>query len=282
MGSTPALSAIAHRPLAGSLPSLAEIVDGFKRSELAIRAAAISFRLLYALIPFALFVLALAGALSLDGLWNAHLAPDIAGRVSPSVYDVLNTTVQRVLAGRQAFWVTIGALLVLWETSSAARAVMAALDTIYETDRRRSTAERFRRSFWLAPACSVCVLAAGASLQLGPLVLGGALGAIARYVLAAALLWCTVTLLVRFAPAEPQPLGWVSFGSTLVIAGWLLTWSAYGLYITEIADPGSAFGALAAIIILLAFLQLSNVVLLTGALVDSLIRKRVTGDPQGK
>ena len=282
MGSTPALSDIVRRPLAGPLPSLDEIVDGFKRSELAIRASSISFRLLYALIPFALFSLALTGLLSLDSLWNVHLGPDIAARVSASVYDVLNTTVQRVLAGRQLFWVTIGALLVLWETSSAARAVMAALDTIYETDRRRSTLERFRRSFWLAPACSACVLAAGVSLQLGSLVLDGPLGAIARYVLAAALLWCTVTLLVRFAPADPPPLGWVSFGSTLVIAGWLLTWSAYGLYITKIADPGSAFGALAAIIILLAFLQLSNIVLLTGALVDSLIRERVTGDPQGK
>jgi|tagenome__1003787_1003787.scaffolds.fasta_scaffold20812328_2 membrane protein len=282
MGSTSALEGILHRPLAGSLPSLAEIADGFKRSELAIRASSISFRLLYALIPFALFALALAGALSLDSLWNVHLAPDIGSRVSPSVYDVLNTTVQRVLSGRQVFWVTVGALLVLWETSSAVRAVMAALDAIYDSARRRSTLERFRRSFWLAPACSACVLATGVVVQLGPLVADGVLATIARYLLAAALLWCTVTLLVRFAPAEPQPLGWVSFGSTLVILGWLVTWSAYGVYLTKVTDAGSAFGALAAIIILLAFLQLSNIVLLTGALVDALIRERVTGDPQGK
>jgi membrane protein len=275
MGSAPALEAI-------PLPPLGEVVDGFKRSELAIRASSVSFRLLYALIPFTLFVLALAGALSLGSLWTEHLAPEIAPKVSPAAYTVLDTTVRKVLTSSQVFWVTIGALLVLWETSAAVRAVMAAFDRIYESERRRSTLERFRRSFWLAPACGACVVAAAAVLQLGPLVLDGPLGAIVRYVLAAALLWCTVTLLVRFAPAEPQPLGWVSFGSALIVLAWLLTWSAYGVYITGIADPGSAFGALAAIIILLAFLQLSTVVLLTGALLDSLIRERVTGDPQGK
>jgi membrane protein len=281
MGSAPALEAI-RRPSDGPLPSLGEVVDGFQRSELAIRAGSVSFRLLYALIPFALFVLALAGLLSLGSLWTAHLAPDIAPKVSPPVYDILNTTVRKVLSSSQVFWVTIGALLVLWETSAAVRAIMAAFDRIYESEQRRSTLECFRRSFWLAPACGVCVVATAAVLQLGPLVVDGALGAIARYVLAAALLWCTVTLLVRFAPAEPQPLGWVSFGSTLIVLAWLVTWTAYGVYITGIADPGSAFGALAAIIILLAFLQLSTIALLTGALLDSLIRERVTGDPQGK
>jgi membrane protein len=282
MGSAPALEAIRRRPSDGPLPSLGEVVDGFQRSELAIRASSVSFRLLYALIPFALFVLALAGLLSLSSLWTAHLAPDIAPKVSPPVYDILNTTVRKVLSSSQVFWVTIGALLVLWETSAAVRAMMAAFDRIYESEQRRSTLECFRRSFWLAPACGVCVVATAAVLQLGPLVVDGASGAIARYVLAAALLWCTVTLLVRFAPAEPQPLGWVSFGSTLIVLAWLVTWTAYGVYITEIADPGSAFGALAAIIILLAFLQLSTIALLTGALLDSLIRERVTGDPQGK
>lgn len=282
MGSAPALEGIARRPLAGPLPSLAQIADGFRRSELAIRASAISFRALYALIPFVLFVLALAGALSLDSLWTAHLAPDIAPRVSPAVFDILDSTVSKVLSSRQGFWVTIGALLVLWETSAAVRAVMAAFDAIYESERRRSTVERFRRSAWLAIACGACLVATAVVLQLGPLVLDGPLGAILRYLLAAALLWLTVTLLVRFAPAEPQPLGWVTFGSGLVVVGWLVTWSAYGLYLTQVADAGSAFGALAAIIILLAFLQLSSLVLLVGTLADSLIREQVTGDPQGK
>src|SRR4051812_16014848 len=263
------VGALARSPLSGPLPSPARLIDAFRRNELTIRASAISFRALYALIPFALFVLALAGTLSLDSLWTSHLAPEIAPRVSPAVFQILDSTISNVLSSRQLFWVTIGFLLMLWGTSSAVRAVMKSFDAIYDTEDRRSTLERFRRSVWLALACGGCLVATVAVLHLGPLVLDGVLGGIVRYLLAAALLWSTVTLLVRFAPAAPQPLAWVSFGSSVVVVGWLITWSAYGFYITVIADLGSAFGAFAAIIVLLAFLQLSTLVLLIGALVDS-------------
>jgi membrane protein len=282
MESASALDGVAHRPLARPLPPIADIADGFRRYDIGTRASAIAFRTLYALLPFALFVLALAGLLSIGSLWSQHIAPEIAPKVSPPVFEILNSTARKVLTSRQVFWVTAGFLLMLWETSSAVRAVMTAFDSIYESTRQRPTLERYRRSAWLALACGGCIIAAAAALQLGPLVLDGALGAIARFLVAAALLWLTVTLLVRYAPTAPQSIGWVSFGSALVVAGWLVTWTVYGLYLSHIADAGSAFGAFAALIILLAFLQLSATVLLTGALVDSLIRGRMSGDRQGK
>src|SRR4051812_6785708 len=111
-----------RRSPAPSLPSLAEIVEGFHRHELIIRASAIAFRVLFALIPFALFLLGLAGLLSLDRLWTQDLAPNIASRVSPQVYEILDSTVRKVLGGRQLFWVTAGFGLALWEASAAVRA----------------------------------------------------------------------------------------------------------------------------------------------------------------
>ena len=61
-----------------------------------------------------------------------------------------------------------------------------------------------------------------------------------------------------------------------------MTWTLYGLYIAELADVGSVYGAFAAVIVLLAFLQMSATVLLTGALLDELVREDVTGQPRGK
>src|SRR4051794_6319607 len=247
-----------------------------------VRASAIAFRALAAAIPFALFVLALAGLLSLESLWTEHLAPEIGPQVSPSAYEILDSTARAVLGGRQGFWVTVGFALAAWELSAAVGAVMLALDKVYGARRRRRLPDMLVRSLWLALACGACVVGAAAALQLLPLVLDGFLGAIVRYLLAAALLWLTVTLLVRFGPATPQPIGWVTFGSTLVVAGWLVTWTLYGLYITRVADLGSVYGAFAVVIVLLAFLQLSAAVLLAGTLVDALVREEVTGDRQGK
>ncbi|HEY3019530.1 MAG TPA: YihY/virulence factor BrkB family protein, partial [Solirubrobacteraceae bacterium] len=272
MGLAASLARAVRRPPAPQLPAPAEIAEAFHRHELFVRASAIAFRLLFTLIPFTLFLLALAGALSLDSLWTRDLAPNIAPKVSPQVYDILDSTVRKVLGSRQLFWVTAGLALALWEASAAVRAVMQSLDAIYGSRKRRSLAERLLTSAWLALATGACVVAAAAALHLGPHVVGGFLGGLARYMVAAALLWLSVGLLVRFADAAPQPLGWVTFGSTLVVVGWLITWSAYGFYVTSLADLGSAFGAFAAVIVLLTFLQLSAVVLLTGTLLDALVR----------
>lgn len=270
------MATLAQRFPAFAVPPLGEVVDGFRRHELLVRASGIAFRTLFALIPLTLFGLALAGTLSLESLWTQHLAPEIAPKVSPSVYDILNSTATAVLGSRQVFWMTAGLALLTWELAAATRAVMRALDRIYHgRDEERPLRERVLTSIWLGLAAGAFVLAAAAILQFGPIP------AILRYLLAAAALWLTVGLLVRFGPAEPQPLSWVSFGSTLVVVGWLVTWSAYGLYVTHIADLGSAFGAFAAVIVLMTFLQLSASVLLAGALIDALIRETVTGDRQG-
>src|SRR5439155_24518951 len=106
MGLAASLAHAARRAPAPQVPALAEIVEGFRRHELLIRASGIAFRALFTLIPFTLFVLALAGALSLDSLWTKDLAPNIAPKVSPQVYDILDSTVRNVLGGRQLFWVT--------------------------------------------------------------------------------------------------------------------------------------------------------------------------------
>jgi membrane protein len=270
------MAALAQRFPALSIPPLGDVVEGFRAHELLIRASGIAFRTLFALIPLTLFALALAGTLSLESLWTDHLAPEIAPKVSPSMYDVLNTTAAGVLGSRQLFWMTAGFALLIWELAAATRAVMRSLDRIYHgRDEERPLRERVLTSVWLGLAAGACVLAAGAVLQLAPIP------GILRYLLAAAALWLTVVLLVRFGPAEPQPLGWISFGSTLVVVGWLVTWTIYGLYLTHIADVGSAFGAFAAVIVLMTFLQLSASVLLAGALIDSLVREAVTGDRQG-
>jgi membrane protein len=269
-------TSVLHRPLAATLPPLAEVADGVRRHELITRASAIAFRILYAAIPFAMFILAAAGLLRLESLWTQDIAPDIAPHVSAPVFAVLDDVALNALTGQRAFWVTFGLALAIWEVSSAVRVIQGCLDDIYGARRRRSFGERLPTSLWLGPGCGLLILAAVAALHLGPHLLDGPLGAIVRYLAAAALLWACVTALVRFAPAKRRPFEWVTFGSTLVVAGWLVSWSLYGLYLTQVAEMGTAFGAFAAVIVLLTFLEISCVVLLAGALIDALVREHAS------
>lgn len=271
MASTPLAAALHDRHLA-ALPSLADVRDGFNRHELLTRASAIAFQALFALIPLALFGLALAGLVSLDAAWTRDIAPDVRPNVSPAVFTVLDDTVRNLAGHKRVFWLTGGLALTVWELSGAVRGIMDSLDSIYGSRRRRSFAERMWTSTWLGTAIGACLLAAIVVVRFGPLVLPdaspatGAAFAVVRYLVAAGLLTLGVGLLLHHAPTVPQPLGWISLGSGAIVVAWLVTWSGYAFYLADIASYGSIFGAFAMAIVLLTFLYLSSIVLLGGAL----------------
>ena len=91
--------------------------------------------------------------------------------------------------------------------------------------------------------------------------------------MAGALLLLAVALLLHFAPERWQPLHWVTFGSVLIMVGWLLMSLGFGFYLREIADYNSIFGGLATVVVLIAYLYASAVVFLGGVQVDALVRR---------
>src|ERR1700733_831118 len=100
------------------------LLDGFKQHDLLTYSSAISFQILTAIIPFLLFVLAVAGLLHLSSVWRDHLEPQIQANVSANVFSVISNAVNNVFARRRVLWATVGAALALWQVSGAVRAVM--------------------------------------------------------------------------------------------------------------------------------------------------------------
>jgi membrane protein len=249
-----------------------EILSAYKRNDILTYANAIAFQVFFALIPMLLFAFGLLGFFGLDRIWRDHVAPDVAASVSPAAFELINSTVLRVLGQEQLFWVTIGLAVAVWKMSGAVRAVMGVFDRIYESGRERGAKERYVTSIWLAVITGTLLLGAVAVFLLGPL-LSGVL-TVLRWPLCAVLLFAAMGAFVRMAPSDPQPLEWVSFGSLLVVVAWIGTSIAFAFYVRNIADYGSIFGALATVIITFEYLYLASIAFLTGAQLDALIRKR--------
>jgi membrane protein len=260
--------------------ALREILDGFDRNDLLTFASAIAFQVFFALIPLVLFALGLMGGLGLQHVWTNDAAPKLQADMSGPAFTVLDTTVRKVLLQRQTFWMTFGAVITVWEISGAVRAVMDVFDRIYDADRKRAFKERYLVSIALSIGVGVLLLGAVALVQLGPLAVSGPL-ALLRYPLAALLLLATVALLVRVAPATPQPAGWVSFGSIVVVVAWLGTSLVFTAYLTNVANYGSIFGNLATVIVIFEYLYLSSIAFLAGAQIDAIVREAAEGDESG-
>jgi membrane protein len=256
-----------------------EVIDGFDRNDLLTYASAIAFQVLTAIVPFLLFLLGLLGFLDLTEVWEDDLAPEVRERVSENAFQLIDDTVRTVLDERQLFWVTGGFLLALWQMSGGVRAVMGALDGVYDTRRHRPARERYPLSMVLALAVAVLIVAAAAVARFLPLLYGDLPDLLeiasfaGRWLLAAALLALAVGLLVHYAPGVRRPLPWVSFGTLLVIVGWVGMSIAFGAYLTQIASYGSIFGHLATVIVLMAYLYAVAVVFLAGAQIDAAVRR---------
>src|SRR5256886_9249474 len=127
-------------------------------------ATAIAFRMLFALAFLSLTGLAFAGAVHLDGIWRHQIGPNVARIVSPNFYRELDHSVDQVMTARRWWWLSIGLALTLWQVSRGVRALLSALDSIYEGKDRGAVWQRLGLLVGLAGVDHVWLFVVAAAL----------------------------------------------------------------------------------------------------------------------
>jgi membrane protein len=265
-----------------------ELLAGFKRNDLLTYASAISFQILTAVVPFLLFVLALASVFHLTDVWRDHVEPQLRVNFSPAVFTTIHNAVVTVFTGQRVLWATLGGFFALWQISGAVRAVMCVLARVYCAGSERPFVKRYTISFVLSLEVAACFVLVAICLLFAPffpLTHAAAalqvLGFVLRWSLIIALLWLVVGLLVRHAPSARQTVPWVTLGAGIVIGGWVVVSLLFYVYLRDIASYQSVFGGLAALIVTLAYLYISTTAFLFGAQLDAIIRAQATGAASG-
>ena len=263
-----------------------DVVGEFREHQLLIAAGGIAFRVLLATVVGTLFITGALGFFGLEEVWSSDIAPDLRNSVSDAAFRVINDAVTYVLDNKSLFWVTIGAGIAIWQLSGVVRASGQTLNKIYDVEEKRSLAEEVWNSIKVAAAAAVLLLATLCVVRLGPLALDDVLGDsavarvigfVVRWAIAAALLAVAVGMVVRSAPAIKRPLRWVSFGSALTVAGWIISSILYGLYLSVFASFGSVYGVLLSTFLLIEYLYVAAIVFLGGLAVDRLVQRRSGG-----
>lgn len=263
---------------AGFRGAIARVVDGFRRHDLLIEAGAIAFRTYLALLTGALCLVGVLGFLDLSEVWRQNVAPDVRASVSPSAYRLIEGAIEAVLQDQQVFWVSAGAILAVWQASSVVRATGQVLNRVHGCADGRSLRRELLGSILVGAAAAVLLVAALATVRLGPLAVEALLGDgtaaviigfVVRWTIAFAALTLALGLVVRAAPAVNRPLHWVTFGSVVVVSGWIGMSVLFAVYLSTIASFDSLFGGLATAFLLAEYLFLSAVILLGGLLLDA-------------
>jgi len=258
-------------------------VGCFAKHNLLTWASAIAFQVLVALVPLAVLVLGVLGALGERRVWVKQVSTGIHKRLPPPTWHAVNYAAERILTHATAGLLAFGAVLTIWEISGSVRAIMGALNRMYDTDEKRSRRERFGVSFGLAIAIGTCLVGSILVLTLAK-HLGGSLHvliSIGRWILAVVLLGIAVELLVRFAPVEARPKKWVTLGSAFTVVAWVIASLIFRVYVTSVANFRSTIGTFVAVLVLIVYLYVTSIILLVGVQADELIRKDATSGERG-
>jgi membrane protein len=247
-------------------------VDLFARDKLLTYASAIALRTFIAAVACTLFGLGILGAAHQRRLWQSTIGPQIKPHVLPGVFDGIDQTVHRVFSSSTAGLLALAAALAVWEVSGIIRASIGALDEIYETPEERPWWIRFPLSLGLAVLFLAAVLGAIAVIWVGNAGGAGILVLVLRWPLAAALVALAFEFIVRWAPAKHRRWRWASFGSLLVVVGWIGETLIFTWYVRSIADFRTAIGSLEVFIFLATYFYVGAIVLLVAMELDELVR----------
>jgi membrane protein len=245
-------------------------------------AAAMSFFMVFALFPAFLFVVALLGLLPLAGILD-RLLSYTSQVLPPDAASLVDKTLVQLRQGASSPLLSLGAGAALWAASSGMVAVINALNVAYRVGeprpwwRRRLVAVALTVGLTIFMATALVLVVFGGWLG-GTIatVLGlGAFFTTAWPVLHWVAVVCCVTLGValvyRYAPAQPLTWRWLGPGSVFAVLAWLATSVGLRVYVAHFDSYNATYGSIGGMILLMLWLFLSNVALLVGAEINSVL-----------
>jgi membrane protein len=255
----------------------------FARHDMAVYAMALAYRGLFALFPFAVFLVAVVSFLRVDAVleWLAEQGPPgIRGRVPQPVESLLG----QVLGQDHGGLLFAGIVLAFWSVSMGARLLSKALNSILEVEETRTPWKRTASSLTFAPGIAFAGVAAVTLMLLTSRTaawLAGLVGLDEAFVLLWTLLrWPAALLLLalvvaavyRYAPNAGLPFRSVLPGAVVAVLSWGLASLAFSFFLTVFPDHGATYGGLGTAITLLLYLYFSAAVLLFGAELNAQLR----------
>jgi membrane protein len=276
-----------ERPRPWSLA--AAMIAGFQRHPGGMLSRQAAYSLLYALPAMIALLVSLAAVI--DRYTDSGLSPlltrEIDARAPVELQPLLESLVTHAVAEQDGGTAAIGAIvafaLALWGGSGGTSALSYACNRAYDVTDTRPWLQRQLLSIALTLAGGALVIVAFFLVVIGEHVdswianrrgEGSDLIALltSSWLLPGALLLAAVTLLYLLAPDVPVSPRWSMPGAVLASVAALVAFTGFDL-IVGLIDPGSAFGAVGSVIVLLWMLDLVSTFVVSGAIVTAVLRK---------
>ena len=255
---------------------------------LAVSAGVVFYGLL-ALFPAVTAFVSLYGLFAKASTINDHLAL-VAGFLPAGGVDIIQEQVNRIAAKGEAklgFAFAFGLALALWSANAGMKALIDALNVIYDEKEKRGFIKLNLVSLVLTAGGLLAILTAVGAIVVLPVVLsfvglGGWTETLLRLLRWPVLVFVAIfglAVLYRFGPSRERPRWeWLSVGSVLAAVAWLASSALLSWYLANFANYDATYGSLGAAIGLMMWMWMSSIVILFGAELNSEIEHQTARD----
>ncbi|HLW55737.1 MAG TPA: YihY/virulence factor BrkB family protein [Bacteriovoracaceae bacterium] len=271
--------------------TMVETKDKVSRDHLSMVAAAMSYYMLFAFVPFLGSILLLYALFSNPEQMSSQIA-SMAEKLPPEVQEIIRTQIAQFMG--QTTQLKIGAIVslvvTLWAASKGTNALIDALNIIYEREEKRNIIKLSLLSLFLTIiAAFLSVLSVAVIIGIPSVIKFLPLSENIKQFLPY-LSWGI--LLVAFASFLTVSYGigacrswryWkkVMIGSSIASLVWAFASLLFTWYVASFGNFNKTYGSLAAIIILMFWFYISSYIILLGAEISASLEKRKRSQEKG-
>lgn len=278
----------------GLVELMKRLVQEIQEDHLAAFAGNLTYKGLFALSPFFVFLLSLLGLFGASDLVTTTI-DRIGNALPPGATDFLQNQLLQIVQSKTAGAFTVGAiislLLALWGVSGAFRSVMEAMNVMYEIEEDRPFWKQLLISVFLSLGVAALLIFALVLVVFGPEIgetvadaagLGSVFQIVWNVVQWPVLIFLVVlafALVYYYAPDAEQRFRWISPGSIVAVLLWLVFSLLFSIYVEKSGSFNATYGTFAGIIILMLYIYYSSFIMLVGAQLNQVIEEHI---PEGK
>lgn len=254
-------------------------------------AAQLAYYFFFALFPTLLVLLALAQYV-VDADTILKMFDLMRGFAPPEALRLITDQIVKLRATDPGGILTIGALTALWSSSAAMTAIIDTLNRAYDIEEGRPWWQVRLTAIGLTVGVALFILLSFTLVLFGPTAaewianttpLGGGFEwtwKILQWPLVFAFVTMAMAIVYYFAPDAEQDWVWLTPGSVLATALWLLASLGFKYYVANWGNyDAETYGAIGAVMVLMLWFYLSGLVILIGAELNAEIEH---ASPYGK
>jgi membrane protein len=253
-------------------------------------AAQLAYYFFLALFPALLVVVSLISYIPVHGLLEA-ITQALSGVAPYEAFVLIRDQILKVAGDKHGGLLTIGMIGAIWSTSSGLTAVIDTLNQAYDIQEGRPWWKVKLIALELTIALAVFIVVSFALVLVGP-TLAEKVAAwfylgpvfewtwkILQWPIVFALVSLAIAIIYYYAPDAEQSWVWITPGSVLASALWILISLGFKFYVANFGSYNATYGTIGGIIVLLTWFYVSSLAILVGAELNAEIEH---ASPYGK